>query len=309
MTTKIAISTPTGNIGSKVTEHLLRQAREQQLEIVLLARKPEKVARFAELGARIEQGNLDDLDFVVRATKGVDAFFWLTPQNFRPDEDVRAGYARYGRVGAEAIRQNGIRHVVHLSGFQAPNDDGGSIISGLKDVERLLDEVAPNITHVRAGFFFENYLGQLDAIRDTGSVYFPVQGDTPVAMTATRDIAATIAHELGKLDWTGHRAVSVLGPTDLTFDDAANALGQGLGRTVTHVTVTPEQAREAMTGAGMSPGLADGFLQIFAANDRRGLISVPARDARSTTETSLEDFARTVVLPLLNGSEAKGAAA
>ena len=40
MTTKIAISTPTGNIGSKVTEHLLRQAREQQLEIVLLTRKP-----------------------------------------------------------------------------------------------------------------------------------------------------------------------------------------------------------------------------------------------------------------------------
>ena len=103
--------------------------------------------------------------------------------------------------------------------------------------------------------------------------------------------------------------MSVLGPADLTFDEAARALGLGLGRSVSHVTVTPEQALDAMTGSGLSPGLADGFLRIFTSSDRGGLISVPARDERSTTETSLEDFAHTVVLPLLNGSEAKRAAA
>ena len=48
MTTRIAISTPTGNVGSKVSEQLLSIAARHQLELVLLARKPEKVAHFAE---------------------------------------------------------------------------------------------------------------------------------------------------------------------------------------------------------------------------------------------------------------------
>ena len=111
---KIAITTPTGKNGSALTKRLLDAAEENQLEIVLLARDPEKVREFTTRGARVEKGNLDDAVFVARATAGVDALFWLTPQNFEPGEEVRAGYNRYGRVAAEAVKRNGISHVVHL---------------------------------------------------------------------------------------------------------------------------------------------------------------------------------------------------
>ena len=103
--------------------------------------------------------------------------------------------------------------------------------------------------------------------------------------------------------------VSVLGPADLTFDEAAQAIGEGIGRPVSHVTVTAEQAREAMTGGGLSLGLAEAFIAIFAANDRYALVSDPPRDERSTTSTSLQEFARTVVRPLLKQAEIDGVAA
>ena len=139
MTRKIAVSTPTSKSGRALTERLLDAAEEKQLKIVLLARDPEKVREFSERGAQVEKGSLDDAGFVARATEGVDALYWLTPQNFEPGEEVRAGYKRYGKVAAEAVKANGIRHVVHLSGFVTEKDgEGGQIIDGLADVERLL---------------------------------------------------------------------------------------------------------------------------------------------------------------------------
>ena len=50
---KIAITTPTGKNGSAITKRLLETAEENQLEIVLLARDPEKVREFTERGARV----------------------------------------------------------------------------------------------------------------------------------------------------------------------------------------------------------------------------------------------------------------
>ncbi len=298
MTTKIAITTPTGKNGRAVTERLVDAAKERKLEIVLLARDPERVREFTARGARVEKGNLDDAAFVSRATEGVDALFWITPQNFGSEEEVRAGYNRYGQVAAEAVRRNGIRHVVHLSGFVTEKDgEAGQIVDGLGDNERLLDDAAANITHVRAAFFFENYLGQLEPIKNQGSVYMPVKSETRLAMVATGDIADVAARELLSLDWSGRRVVSAMGPKDLTFVEAAAALSEGIGRQVSHVTGTPEQARESMLGSGMSPGLTDGFLAIFAAADAGRLRW--ERDASSTTPTTLEEFARTVVRPML----------
>ncbi len=298
MPKKIAITTPTGKNGSALTKRLLDAAEENDLEIVLLARDPEKVREFTERGARVEKGNLDDAAFVTRATEGMDALFWLTPQNFEPGEEVRAGYNRYGRVAAEAVKRNGIPHVVHLSGFVTEKEgEAGQIVDGLADVERLLNEAATNVTHVRAAFFFENYLGQLEPIKNEGNVYMPVKAETRLAMVATRDIADVAARELLTLDWSGRRVVSAMGPKDLTFSEAATALSEGVGRHVSHITVEPEQARESMLGSGMSPGLTDGFLSIFAAGDA-GLLRWE-RDASSTTPTTLEEFARTVVRPML----------
>ncbi len=58
MTTKIAITTPTGKNGRALTKRLLDVAKEKQLEIVLLARDAKKVREFTERGARVEKGNL-----------------------------------------------------------------------------------------------------------------------------------------------------------------------------------------------------------------------------------------------------------
>ena len=125
----------------------------------------------------------------------------------------------------------------------------------------------------------------------------PVKAETRLAMVATRDNADVAARELLSSDWSGRRVVSAMGPKDLTFGEAATAISEGIGRQVSHVTAEPEQARESMIGSGLSRGMADAFVAIFAAADA-GLLRWE-RNASSTTPTGLEEYARTVMLPML----------
>ncbi len=302
MSRKIAITTATGNVGSKVAARL---AGEPGVELLLLVRDPARVQDLVDRGARAVATDLGSLDEVLAATQGVDALFWLTPQNFQEEEAIVAGYQRYGRIAAEAVKTNRIGRVVHQSGFVTDGPiPGGPIIEGLAEVEKLLDAAASNVTHLRAAFFFDNYLDQLDGIRGAGQVYMPVRADTVLPMAATSDIAGVAARELLDASWTGRRTLSILGPADTSFADAARAVGEGIGRSVEHVTVTPAQALDSLTQMGLSLALAQGFVDIFAAADAGAIVPQPARDASSTTPTKLSEFARTVIGPALSAAEA-----
>lgn len=95
-------------------------------------------------------------------------------------------------------------------------------ISGLYEVEQRLNAAAPNIIHLRPGFFMENYLIQLEPIRTANSVLLPISGDRRLAMIATQDIAAVAAELLLQRNWSGHSVLGLHGPTDLSFDEAAS---------------------------------------------------------------------------------------
>ena len=58
---KIVITAPTGHIGRELVRLLQQQGGH---ELVLLARKPEKLKEEQARGARVEQGQLEDTDFV-----------------------------------------------------------------------------------------------------------------------------------------------------------------------------------------------------------------------------------------------------
>src|SRR5438105_5053455 len=92
MTKTIAITTPTGNVGSKLIPHLLQHAQKQDIEVVLLARKPYAVAHWASRGVRICAGHIEESEFLVSATRGVDALYWATPNSFAPGLTMREGY-------------------------------------------------------------------------------------------------------------------------------------------------------------------------------------------------------------------------
>ncbi len=290
---RIAVTTPTGNIGKAVTSHLL----DAGVEVTLLARYPEKVKEFSTRGAKVVQGSLDDRDDVIKATQGVNALFWLTPPDYH-STDLRAHYNRIGQAGAAAIRANRIPRVVHLSGAGAHIASGTGPVPGLHDAERRLDDVVAHITHLRPFYFFENYLWQLGPIKKLGRVFLPVSGTTRIAMVATRDIARAAAQHLLDSSWSGRTVKGLHGPADLSFDEAAAAIGEGLERPVTHVQVPEDQTRQALRAMGLSEHVTELVLELYRAIESGLLRPAEPRTAETTTSTTLEQFAWDVLKPL-----------
>lgn len=291
---KVAIASPTGNIGSKLAPRLL----DAGAELILLCRDPKKVSALTARGAKEEVGDLKDGDYVARATNGADALFWLTPPDFTAP-DMYALQADLGRNVADAVRQNDIKRVVNLSSIGGQVQSGTGPVAGLHRVEAMLNETGAAVTHLRAAYFMENYLFSLDSIRSAGSVFLPVRGDTRIPMVATQDIAQVAAACFLDASWKETRVRGVQGAKDMTFDEAAGILSDGLGRAVRHVTVTPEQARDAFLSMGATADVAAKYVEMYQAFDNGTLKVAEPRTPETTTPTTLAEFARQVIKPLV----------
>ena len=125
-----------------------------------------------------------------------------------------------------------------------------------------------------------------------------ISGSLPIAMVATRDIARAAAQRLLDNTWIGRTVHGLHGPADLSFDEAAAAIGQGLERPVAHVQVHEDQARQAMRAAGLSEHVTELFLELHRAIESGLLRPAEPRTAETTTATTLEQFSRDVLKPL-----------
>ncbi len=293
----IIITGATGNTGGWIAQHLI----EAGANVTVLVRNPEKLDRAIRQNASVLQGSLDDTEFVVQATKGAEALYWVVPYNFGT-ANFRAWQHQVGNAAATAVKANQIPYAVNLSSNGAHLPNGMGPISGLHEVEQMLNAVAQNVVHLRPGFFMENYLMQLEAIRTANSVFLPVAGDHRLAMIATQDIAAVAAKLLLQRDWSGQSVLGLHGPTDLSFDEAAVILGQELGRSIGHVPITSDQFRDALLQMGASDSVAADYGEMWQGLSDPEYTPAEPRTPNTRTPTSLSQFVQEKMLPLLKES-------
>jgi len=267
---------------------------------VLLARHPEKLQDFAKEGATIREGSLLDENFLLEATKDVDALFWLTPPDYQ-SSNFRANQDQLGEAAARAIRENKISRVVDLSSVGAQHDSGTGPADGLHDVEEILAKAAKNITHLRAAYFFENYLMQLEGIKQ-GQIYLPVSNQVRMPMISTADVAQAAADRILDTNWSGRTVVEVEGPQAMTFNEAAEQIGKGLGRHVKHVEVADDQAKESMKQMGLSDHVTDTMLELYHGIGTGRVNFEGQNNVHVNTNTTLADFAKQVIKPALEAA-------
>jgi uncharacterized protein YbjT (DUF2867 family) len=293
---KIAITTPTGHVGGSVADFLLDVGAD--VNVKLLGRRPEKLTKFVGRGAVVAIGAQDDADYLIQATRGADALFWATPPGYGSD-NVRAFQNRLGKAGATAVRSNNIPRVVVLSSIGANFASGVGPINGLHDVEDYFGETAANVTFLRPGFFFENLLWQLDSIRKWGRIALSINGYRSFPMIATRDIGRVAADLLRDRTWTGHHVRELHGPADLCHDDVARIFTEVLGRKIVYVKCDRDEMRKAMLDNAISENACDLMLEMYDAIETGRLQPTQPRSPDSTTWTTLAEFARDVLLPMI----------
>lgn len=288
----IAVTTPTGNVGSRVVR-LLVQAGVRPLVLLRDAARLDAALRERCEIREVDQG---DTDAVVRATAGVDTLYWVNPPT--DNDDPVAGSIRMGESAAAAVTENAIPRVVFQSSGGAEARSGFGEIDGLGRTEELLDATGAHVTHLRCGYFFTNLLLDLESVR-AGVLTTTLPAGHRMPWVDPRDIGDVAAARLLSTAWTGRHTLGVHGPADLSFTEAAAILSTALGRTVAAQEIPEEAAAAAMRGAGFTAAQVDAALGMF--RGQRDFTPENPRAAITTTPTPLSAWAYAVLRPALEG--------
>lgn len=291
--TKIVVTTPTGNVGSRVVQ-LLVQAGARP---TLLMREPRKLD--AELAERVDavQGDQLVLDDVLRATGGADALFWVDPPV--DDEDPVAAYARAGEHAAQAIIEHGIARTVFQSSVGAEKRHGAGEIDGLARTEETLDATGASVTHLRCGFFFTNLLLDPGALEE-GVLRVIMPLDAPMPWVDPRDIGDVAAARLLCTEWSGRQVQAVHGPEHLTYAQATAIVSETTGRPLRAERITDDEMRTALRSTGMGYALVEAVLGM-STGLREDFEPEDARTILTTTPTTLAAWAHEHLRPHAEG--------
>lgn len=298
----ILVTTPTGNIGSRVTARLI----EERADVAVFARKPEALPAGVRAHATVHPGDLNNTDELAAALEGVKALFFLIPPNMQTD-NWRAWQRQIAENAAEAIRRTGVDRVVMLSSIGALRDNMGPI-SGLGDAEEILAGVMPNLVRLRAGYFMENFLQFAGSIAQEGAIYHAFPPEKAMPTVATVDIGNVAAALLLDDTWRGDIVQGVHGPTDLSHGEAASIIGEALGEDVRYVQVPVEAVQGQMREMGLSEDVVANYGEMITGLTEMERGEIEPRMEETTTPTTLAEFASRAIAPAVEGARQQIAA-
>lgn len=286
----IVVTTPTGQIGSRLVRRLLGQGDKVRVIVRDAARLDDAVRE----QAGIVEGSHDDPTVLDAALPGAEALFWLVPPNAAAPS-AEEHYLGFARAGAAAVRRHDVGHVVGVSsaghGWTAP----AGVLSAAFAMDAELGRSGAAYRAVSPPFYRENLLGQLDAIRGQGAFFLTWAGDRPLASIATRDIADVAADLLTDRSWSGQENVPVFGPDRLTPDGMAEVISEELGLPVAYRRITMDALASMRRSQGASERMVKDLTAMLAAQDD-GIYDADWASA-TITATDFRTWCREVLKP------------
>jgi len=289
----IVILGATGKVGSKIAALLTKKSEP----IRLISRSADRLRLMAGRNVTIFPGDANDTKFLIKAFTGADAVFTMIPPNPTVPEFLRYADA-IGESIVRALKAASVKHVVNLSSVGAEVSSATGPINGLHNMEVRLNSIKGlNVMHIRAAYFMENLLMNVDLIRSKGITGSAVRGDLAIPMIASKDIATFAAEHLAKRDFTGTSVRYLLGQRDVTMNEASGIIGRKIAKPgLPYVAFSYEDAEKGMIAMGLSPDMSRNYVDMSRAFNEE-LIKAEMRTKENTTPTSIELFCDEVFVP------------
>lgn len=278
----IALTTPTGTIGSKVLRRLTSTSASVRVRVLVRdrGRLPEHVAGSVE----IVEGSLHAPADLLRLAAGASALFWCQPDAVAA-EDYYAAYDALAEKGRAAIRESGVPRVVAISAAGGTPARPAGPITALHRMEKILASSGAACRFLRCGSFLDNLLWQWDSIIDKGVFTYAMDGHVRGPQVCAADIARVAAEGLQRSDWAGVEALQLLGPGDLSYHEMAEILTRELKRPVVYEEMEAGPYREILMSLGSTPSAARALTDMFAWLENG--YHVPPGAPRADTPTTL----------------------
>jgi uncharacterized protein YbjT (DUF2867 family) len=277
-----------------VAKNLL--ARQQKVRVV--GRNAAHLQPHAAQGAEIFVGDVTDRSALTRAFHKADSAYVMIPPN--PTSTDPLGYAeRVSDAIAAALKNSEVKKVVALSSIGADKPKGTGPVVGLHNLEQKLNQIdTADVLFLRAGYFMENTLPQVSAIRMAGSLVGPVRPDLKLPMIASRYIGTAAADALLRFAVHGKQTQELLGQRDLDYTEVATIIGKAIGKpNLGYVHPPDDQVRTGLIQSGMSDKFAGLILEMAAALNAGYMHPLESRTSRNTTPTRYETFVDELFVP------------
>jgi uncharacterized protein YbjT (DUF2867 family) len=254
----ILITGATGKTGGAAAFPLLDQGHQVR---ALVHHAGERADRLAKAGAEIVAGDLHDLDVLSRATKGVDALYYVHP--------IAPGLLDSTATLLQVAEENQVGAIVNMSQISARREAVSNAARQHWLAERLLDHFSGSVTHLRPTFFAEWLINFWDA--DTGELRLPF-ADAHHAPITAEDQGRVIAAILADPEPHAGKTYPLYGPVELDHHQIADVMTRALGRKITYVPVEIDQFRAELEARGFSAHLVQHLTNV-AIDYRNGIFS------------------------------------
>lgn len=289
----IVITTPTGDIGSRVLHHVLGKGHD----VRVVARDPAKLSSSVRKKVDIVTGSHADPETIRRALSGAKSVFWLPPGS--PDQpDADAAYVGFSQAFCEALPASTVSHVVAISALGR----GWPKPAGLVEASLRMDDMIKGTgIHFRAlacASLMDNLLRQMQQIRENGAFYYPSPPSLEMPHVAKADVASIAATLLLTPDWHGAAEMPLLGPEDLSFDEMAAILSDNLGQPIRFHEMPMVQFADMLRSSGASEGMTRDYIDMITAKNE-GMDRMVRSADRSITPTTFRRWCEQELQPAL----------
>lgn len=282
----IAVVGATGNTGRSVVKELTQLGHAP----ICVVRNPDKAREVLGAGAKTVVAELTDRPALERAFKGVTSVFVVTGHN--------PSMVEQQNNVLDAALKAGTQYLVRVGGGRSvAKADSESVVGrGHAAIEERLKASGIKWVILRPGLFMQNALGQAASIKTDGKMVLPFAKDLPVSLIDVRDTGAVGARIL--VDPAPHAGKTYEFTGKLTTYGAfAEVFSQVLGRPITYVGITPEQAEQGMKARAMPDWLVAHLVTIaklgvagaFSTENTKLIDDLVGR-APITTKQFVEDF-------------------
>lgn len=280
ITVTIGITGASGELGRLTAEIVLRTVDPR--EVVLVTRRPERLADLAARGAEVRQADFTDEATLVPAFTGVDKLLLVSTDAVGQRLDQH-------RAAVAAAAQAGVGHVVYTS-FPGPSPDNpAEVVPDHAGTEQTLRDSGMRWTMLRNNLYAHMQVPVLEQAVSAGRLVTNA-GSGAVAYVTREDCAAVAAAVLTQ---DGHEDTlyDVTGPSALTAADLAAVAGEDTRDEVELVQVDDESFAAGLRQAGL-PDKVAALLTSFGTSARRGFLSTTSTvvaDLTGRGPTSLAD--------------------
>ncbi|MGC8775304.1 MAG: NmrA family NAD(P)-binding protein [Chlorobaculum sp.] len=284
----------TGSLGH-ISKPLATQLSKEGHAVTIISSNTERTKEIEAIGAKAAIGSVEDTGFLTETFRGADAVFTMVPPNMNA-ADWKAWIAGIGKNYVAAIKESGVKHVVNLSSIGAHMVENCGPVSGLSQVELAMDEMkGVNVHHLRAGYFYTNFLTSIGQIKNQGVITGNYMPDLKMVLVHPADIADIAARALKDESYLG-RGFSYIASDEKTPAEIVTILGKATGRMdLKWVERTDKEEYDDLIAIGLPEEIARNYTEMGAAM-RSGEMNAdyfrnrPVMAGWRTFESFLPDF-------------------